>query len=51
MDAAEQGFFMLSFPANERIAEFLDAAIQTKFAYVNKLQSQMYLFLRAERRN
>ena len=26
--------------ANERIAEFLDFAIQAKFAYVNKLSGQ-----------
>ena len=28
----------IALPANERIAEFLDFAIQAKFAYVNKLR-------------
>ena len=28
----------IALSANERIAEFLDFAIQTKFAYVNKLR-------------
>ena len=28
----------IALSANERIAEFLDFAIQAKFAYVNKLQ-------------
>jgi len=28
----------IAFSANERIAEFLDFAIQVKFAYVNKLK-------------
>lgn len=27
-------------PANEKIAGFLDLAIQTKFAYVNKLRAR-----------
>ena len=31
--------------ANERIAEFLDFAIQAKFAYVNKLRDAESLFL------
>ena len=29
----------IALSANERIAEFLDFAIQAKFAYVNKLKS------------
>ena len=29
----------IALSANERIAEFLDFAIQAKFAYVNKLES------------
>ena len=30
----------IALPANERIAEFLDFAIQAKFAYVNKLRAR-----------
>ena len=32
----------IALSANERIAEFLDFAIQAKFAYVNKLQGGVY---------
>ena len=32
--------------ANERIAEFLDFAIQAKFAYVNKLRDAEPLFFK-----
>ena len=33
----------IALSANERIAEFLDFAIQAKFAYVNKLQGAVKL--------
>ena len=35
----------IALSANERIAEFLDFAIQAKFAYVNKLRDAESLFL------
>lgn len=35
------------FSANERIAEFLDFAIQVKFAYVNELRQVQPAFLSA----
>ena len=43
----------IALSANERIAEFLDFAIQAKFAYVNKLQSTahndvLWIFLNPE---
>ena len=41
--APEGGRIALS--ANERIAEFLDFAIQAKFAYVNKLRQAQSAFL------
>ena len=34
----------IAFSANERIAEFLDFALQAKFAYVNKLESGLSPF-------
>ena len=34
----------IALSANERIAEFLDFAIQAKFAYVNKLESGLSPF-------
>ena len=34
----------MALSANERIAEFLDFAIQAKFAYVNKLRDAESLF-------
>ena len=43
--APEGGRIALS--ANERIAEFLDFAIQVKFAYVNKLRQVQPAFLSA----
>ena len=38
----------IALSANERIAEFLDFAIQAKFAYVNKLQLPLRGSLYAE---
>ena len=35
----------IALSSNERIAEFLDFAIQAKFAYVNKLRDAESLFL------
>ena len=35
----------MALSANERIAEFLDFAIQVKFAYVNKLKRAQPAFL------
>ena len=35
----------IALSANERIAEFLDFAIQAKFAYVNKLKAGIARFL------
>ena len=35
----------MALSANERIAEFLDFAIQAKFAYVNKLRQAQSAFL------
>ena len=43
--APEGGRIALS--ANERIAEFLDFAIQVKFAYVNELRQVQPAFLSA----
>ncbi len=43
--APEEGRIALS--ANERIAEFLDFAIQVKFAYVNELRQGQPAFLSA----
>ena len=37
----------IALSANERIAEFLDFAIQAKFAYVNKLKRHGYRLIRA----
>ena len=45
-DAADKKLFSprkggrIALSANERIAEFLDFAIQAKFAYVNKLRAR-----------
>ena len=36
----------IALSANERIAEFLDFAIQAKFAYVNKLRDAEPLFFK-----
>ena len=44
----ERGRIALS--ANERIAEFLDFAIQAKFAYVNKLSGLSPFFLMGKMR-
>lgn len=46
--APEGGRIALS--ANERIAEFLDFAIQAKFAYVNKLRDTEPLFFKMKKR-
>ena len=37
----------IALSANERIAEFLDFALQAKFAYVNKLRRAQPAFLSA----
>ena len=40
----------IALSANERIAEFLDFAIQAKFAYVNKLRDAEPLFFKMKKR-